>query len=166
MFAVGSIVIPLSAEILNVKTKYLWHMFGSCESKFVVKCRLTTLRLWELNILSIWYEQLMYCGVFASCKKQPLLSNKCARQWTAVFSMDVRAATVAMQRCSKHASSIRESVFSAWSVPRGYRRTQSENATEYRTVVESVESSCGTPACRDMSLELNWVESSELAAAE
>jgi hypothetical protein len=51
-------------------------------------------------------------------------------------------------------------------VQRVYKRIQSEEATEYRTAVGSDESSFGTPACQDMSLELNGVESSEFAAAE
>jgi hypothetical protein len=37
--------------------------------------------------------------------------------------------------------------------PWGYKST--EDATEFRTVVESDESSFGTPAYQDMSLELN-----------
>jgi hypothetical protein len=43
-----------------------------------------------------------------------------------------------------------------------------EDATEYRTVtvVGSEGSSFETPAWRDTSLGLSWVESSELAAAE
>jgi hypothetical protein len=38
----------------------------------------------------------------------------------AVFSLGVSAATVAMQRSGKHASSTTEDVFSAWSLPRSY----------------------------------------------
>jgi hypothetical protein len=51
-----------------------------------------------------------------------------------------------------------------WYVPRGYK-----GAEKVLRVVQSEESNVGTPGCRDMSSgaeELNWVESSELAAAE
>jgi hypothetical protein len=69
---------------------------------------------------------------------------------------------IARNRISKHASVTTEAVFSAWSLQSGYKEVLS--STEL-----SEESSFGTTACRDMSLgaeELNWVESSQLAAAE
>jgi ABC-type enterochelin transport system ATPase subunit len=57
--------------------------------------------------------------------------------------------SIARQRINKHISLTIQDLFSVCSVPRVYKRAQSEDATEYRTVVES-----------------NRVESSELAAAE
>jgi hypothetical protein len=67
--------------------------------------------------------------------------------------------SIARQWISKHASLRTEAVFSAWSVQSGYKEV-------FSCIKWSEESSFGTPACRDMSLELNGVESSELAAAE
>jgi hypothetical protein len=43
---------------------------------------------------------------------------------------------------------------------------QSGYKEEFNWAVESEASSFGTPGCQDMGLELNWVESPELAAAE
>jgi hypothetical protein len=66
-----------------------------------------------------------------------------------------------MQRRCEHTFPTREGLFSAWSVRSGYKEEFSWE--------ELVESSFGTPACRDMSLgadKLNWDESSELAVAE
>jgi hypothetical protein len=41
---------------------------------------------------------------------------------------------IARQQRGKHASSIIQAGFSVWSVPRGYKRTQSEDATDYSKV--------------------------------
>jgi hypothetical protein len=44
--------------------------------------------------------------------------------------------SIARQRRSKHASSTIEAMFSVWSVPRGYKRTQSEDTTKHGSRVE------------------------------
>jgi hypothetical protein len=72
---------------------------------------------------------------------------------------------IATQRISKHTSLTIEAVFSVRSVQRGYKEVFGSIGQNRSSGVESrVE--VETPACWDMSLELNWVESSELAAAE
>jgi hypothetical protein len=74
---------------------------------------------------------------------------------------------IARQRISKHASLTIESVFSVWSVPRSYKRTQKTRPRG--VVVEGEESRFGTPACRVVSFgteELNLVESSEVVVEE
>jgi hypothetical protein len=43
---------------------------------------------------------------------------------------------IARQRTSKHASLTKEVVFSVWSVPKGYKRTQSEDASKHSSLVE------------------------------
>jgi hypothetical protein len=70
--------------------------------------------------------------------------------------------SIARQRICKHASLTTEAVFSAWSLQSDYKEV-------FSSIKWSEESCFETPACRDMSLgaeELNWVKSSELAAAE
>jgi hypothetical protein len=49
--------------------------------------------------------------------------------------------SIARQRLCQHASIIVEAVFLMWPVPRSYKRTQLEEVTEHRTVVECGESS-------------------------
>jgi hypothetical protein len=57
--------------------------------------------------------------------------------------------SIAMQRISKHASLTIESMFSEWSVQSRCKEVFG-SIERYRTVVE-----LETPACREMSLELN-----------
>jgi hypothetical protein len=59
------------------------------------------------------------------------------------FFYVVRAATVAMQRLGKHASSTIERLFSAWSVPMGYKKDKEDRLSQLRFE---------TPAYQDMSL--------------
>jgi hypothetical protein len=70
--------------------------------------------------------------------------------------------SIVRQRISKHTSLTIEAVFSAWSVQNGYKEV-------FSGIKWSEESSFETPAYQDIGLgaeELNWVESSKLAAAE
>lgn len=86
------------------------------------------------------------------------------RQWlhehiTAQANARNGRTSTARQRTSQHASLTIEAVFSAWSVQSCYKEV-------FSSIKWSEESSFGTQVCRDMSLELNWVESSELSVAE
>jgi hypothetical protein len=69
---------------------------------------------------------------------------------------------VARKWISKHNSLTIVAVFSVWVVQNGYKELFGCIEQSSR----SEESNFGTPAWQDMSLEVNWVDSSELAAAE
>jgi hypothetical protein len=68
---------------------------------------------------------------------------------------------ITRQRISKHASLTTEDVFSM-------RFMQSINKEVFgsKESSQSEKLSFGTPSCQGISLELNWVKSSELTAAE
>jgi hypothetical protein len=77
--------------------------------------------------------------------------------------------SVARQRTSKHASLTIETVFSVWSVSRGYKRTQSEDATKQssrKCRVEFWDASLPGYELESRGIELSRVEPSELAVSE
>jgi hypothetical protein len=70
------------------------------------------------------------------------LCDMCTHCWRTTWQthfhevyMCNRRTSIARQRCSKHASSIIEAVFSVWPVLRDYKRTQPEDATKQSTGV-------------------------------
>jgi hypothetical protein len=57
--------------------------------------------------------------------------QRLAKQIPAEANARNNRTSTARQRRGKHASSTKEAVFPVGSVPRGYKRTQSEDATEF-----------------------------------
>jgi hypothetical protein len=81
----------------------------------------------------------------------PLLGNdSLAKHIPAEANARNNRTYIARQRRNKHASSTIQTVFSVGSVPRGYKRAQSEDAKEYRTVIESSRIECSELAAAEM----------------